>query len=238
MRVEQLGLDRPFMIRSFEYLWNGLTLNLGSAEYLLSDSGSRQVRNILGERLPSTLLLMGTSQLLLFFCALFVALFLSRRYGSFLDKLVIALAPNSAAPAWFYGLFLILIFAALLGWLPYGGMIDAPPPQEPLPRALSIAKHMILPVLSMFIANIFASIYSWRTFFLIYSSEDYVEMAKAKGLSDRQIETPQRAATHTTHHHHQFLPDDHHPVGRRHCSGNSVCLAGHWPIDAAGHQPL
>lgn len=67
-------------------------------------------------------------------------------------------------------------------------MIDAPPPQEPLPRALSIAKHMILPVLSMFIANIFASIYSWRTFFLIYSSEDYVEMAKAKGLSDRQIE--------------------------------------------------
>src|SRR5690554_1356291 len=188
VRVEQLGLDRPFMIRSFEYLWNGLTLNLGSAEYLLSDSGSRQVRNILGERLPSTLLLMGTSQLLLFFCALFVALFLSRRYGSFLDKLVIALAPNSAAPAWFYGLFLILIFAALLGWLPYGGMIDAPPPQEPLPRALSIAKHMILPVLSMFIANIFASIYSWRTFFLIYSSEDYVEMAKAKGLSDRQIE--------------------------------------------------
>ena len=117
-----------------------------------------------------------------------MALFLSRRYGSFLDKLVIALAPNSAAPAWFYGLFLILIFAALLGWLPYGGMIDAPPPQEPLPRALSIAKHMILPVLSMFIANIFASIYSWRTFFLIYSSEDYVEMAKAKGLSDRQIE--------------------------------------------------
>src|SRR5690606_38306390 len=39
VRVEQLGLDRPFMIRSFEYLWNGLTLNLGSAEYLLSDSG-------------------------------------------------------------------------------------------------------------------------------------------------------------------------------------------------------
>ncbi len=188
VRVEQLGLDRPFMIRSFEYLWNGLTLNLGSAEYLLSDSGSRQVRNILGERLPSTLLLMGTSQLLLFFSALFVALFLSRRYGSFLDKLVVALAPNSAAPAWFYGLFLILIFAALLGWLPYGGMIDAPPPQGTLPRALSIAKHMVLPVLSMFIANIFSSIYSWRTFFLIYSSEDYVEMAKAKGLSDRQIE--------------------------------------------------
>jgi len=188
VRIEQLGLDRPFMVRSFEYLWNGLTLNLGSAEYLLSDSGSREVRNILGERLPSTLLLMATSQLLLFFSALFVALFLSRRYGSFLDKLIIALAPNSAAPGWFYGIFLILIFAAVLGWLPFGGMIDAPPPQNPWLRALSIAKHMVLPVLAMFISSIFSSIYTWRTFFLIYSSEDYVEMAKAKGLSDRQIE--------------------------------------------------
>lgn len=188
VRIEQLGLDRPFMVRSFEYLWNGLTLNLGSAEYLLSDSGSRQVRNILGERLPATLLLMATSQLLLFFSAMFVALFLSRRYGSFLDKLIIALAPSSAAPGWFYGIFLILIFAAVLGWLPFGGMIDAPPPQNPWLRALSIAKHMILPVLAQFISSIFSSIYTWRTFFLIYSSEDYVEMAKAKGLSDRQIE--------------------------------------------------
>ncbi len=48
VEIEKLGLDRPFMVRSFEYLWNGLTLNLGSAEYLLSDSGSRQIRNILG----------------------------------------------------------------------------------------------------------------------------------------------------------------------------------------------
>lgn len=188
VRIEQLGLDRPFMVRSFEYLWNGLTLNLGSAEYLLSDSGSRQVRNILGERLGATLLLMATSQLLLFFCAMFVALFLSRRYGSLLDKIVISMAPTSAAPGWFYGIFLILIFAAVLGWLPFGGMIDAPPPRNPWLRALSIAFHMILPVMSMFISSIFSSVYSWRTFFLIYSSEDYVEMAKAKGLSDRQIE--------------------------------------------------
>lgn len=188
VRIQQMGLDRPFMVRSFEYLWNGLTLNLGSAEYLLSDSGSRQVRNILGERLGATLLLMASGQLLLFFTALFLALFLSRRYGSFLDKVIIALAPTSAAPAWFYGIFLILIFAAVLGWLPFGGMIDAPPPQEPLARALSIAKHLILPVMSLFVASIFINTYSWRTFFLIYSSEDYVEMAKAKGLSDRAIE--------------------------------------------------
>lgn len=187
-RTEKLGLDRPFMVRSFEYLWNGLTLNLGSAEYLLSDSGSRQVRNILGERLAPTLLLMATGQLILFFSGMSVALFLSRRYGSLLDKFVIALAPTSSAPAWFYGIFLILLFAALLGWLPFGGMIDAPPPQQTLLRFLSILKHMILPVLALVVSSVFAMSYSWRTFFLIYSSEDYVDMAKAKGLSDRTIE--------------------------------------------------
>ena len=188
IRIEQVGLDRPFLVRSFEYLWNGLTLNLGSAQYLLSDSGSRQVRNILGERLAPTLLLMASGQLLLFFSGVSVALFLSRRYGSALDKFIIAMAPTSSAPAWFYGIFLILIFAAVLGWLPFGGMVDSPPPQTTLLRALSIGKHMILPVLALLISSIFSTSYSWRTFFLIYSSEDYVEMAKAKGLSDRAIE--------------------------------------------------
>jgi peptide/nickel transport system permease protein len=38
------------------------------------------------------------------------------------------------------------------------------------------------------LSSLFASIYSWRTFFLIYSSEDYVELARAKGLSSRSIE--------------------------------------------------
>ena len=135
-----------------------------------------------------TLLLMASGQLLLFFSGVSVALFLSRRYGSALDKFIIAMAPTSSAPAWFYGIFLILIFAAVLGWLPFGGMVDAPPPQTTLLRALSIGKHMILPVLALLISSIFSTSYSWRTFFLIYSSEDYVEMAKAKGLSDRAIE--------------------------------------------------
>ena len=100
MRVEQLGLDRPFMIRSFEYLWNGLTLNLAPRS-ICSATAVLDRYAISSEKPAVHSPLMGTSQLLLFFCALFVALFLSRRYGSFLDKLVIALAPNSAAPAWF-----------------------------------------------------------------------------------------------------------------------------------------
>jgi peptide/nickel transport system permease protein len=187
-QIQQLGLHRPFAVRSFEYLWNGLTLDLGRADYLLSDSGSRQVRAILGERLGPTLILMATGQLILFFSSLALGLVLSRRYGSFLDKLIIALAPTSSAPAWFYGMFFILIFSAVLGWLPFGGMVGAPPPQSTFWRIMSTLKHMILPIAALVLSRLFSGAYSRRTFFLIYSSEDYVEMAKAKGLNDREIE--------------------------------------------------
>jgi peptide/nickel transport system permease protein len=188
IEVRRLGLDRPFIVRSFEYLRDGMTLNLGFATALVSDSGSRQVKNILLERLPSTLVLFGTANLLLFFSALFAGLSLSRRYGSVADKTVLAMAPTSAAPAWFYGLFLILVFAAVLRVLPFGGMVSAPPPDNRLDYALSVMRHMILPLAAWLMSSIFLTAYNWRTFFLIYSSEDYVEMAKAKGLSDRMIE--------------------------------------------------
>jgi len=185
----RLGMDRPFFpMRSFEYLWRALSLQLGRAERLNSDAGSRQVRNILMERVPVTLALFGTANLVLFILALFMALFLSRRYGGFLDRLTIALAPSSAAPGWFYGLFLILIFGALLRVLPWGGLVDAPIPDTSLAYALSVLKHMILPVTAVVLGALFANIYSWRTFFLIYSSEDYVELARAKGLSSRSVD--------------------------------------------------
>lgn len=188
LEEERLGLDRPLALRSVTYLSNALTLNLGRALRMTSDSGSRQVKLIILERLPPTLLLMGSSNLILFFGSVSLALALSRKYGSFWDKVTITLSPTSAAPPWFYGIFLILIFAAVLGILPFGGMVDAPPPETTLGYALSVLKHLTLPASALIISSLFLSIYNWRTFFLIYSSEDYVEMAKAKGLSSRDIE--------------------------------------------------
>ena len=187
-QIRAVGLDRPFLERSISYTRDALTLNLGRSQNIISDTGSRMVRTVLLDRLPSTLLLIATAELLLFFMALLAALYLSRRYGSFVDRLIIALAPTSAAPAWFYGLFLILIFAAILRVLPWGGMTAVPPPPTTGGYALSVLRHLVLPVGAVILGAIFANIYNWRTFFLMYSSEDYVELAKAKGLSSQDIE--------------------------------------------------
>jgi len=159
--IERLNLDQPLIIRSVGFLKNALTLNLGRAQHMSADSGSRNVRQIIIERLPYTLLLMGTSQLLSFFSTLFIALALSRKYGSFWDKLVITMSPTSSVPGWFYGIFLILLFAAILKILPFGGVIDAPVPDDFLGRALSVLKHLILPAGSLFVSNFFISIYNW-----------------------------------------------------------------------------
>ena len=185
---ERMGLNVPVAIRNARYLVNALTLQLGRAINMTSDAGSKTVRLIILERLPPTLLLMGISQLFLFFSSTLLALNLSRRYGSFWDKLVVALSPTSAVPPWFYGIFMILIFAAVLKVLPFGGMVDSPPPTNTVDYALNLLKHLILPASSLILSSFFLSIYNYRTFFLIYSSEDYVDMAKAKGLPDRDVE--------------------------------------------------
>ncbi len=189
--IRRQGLDRPFWQRLPGDLWSAVRLDLGRARDMTSPSHSREVSRIIIEHLPATLLLFATANFMVFFAALGLALILSRRYGSLADRAVIAMAPSSAAPGWFYGIFLILIFAYLVpDWmrLPDGGMVGDRVPEGTLAYAGTVLKHMILPVGAMFLSAIFISIYKWRTFFLIHSSEDYVEMAKAKGLSSRAIE--------------------------------------------------
>ncbi|MEM0307680.1 MAG: ABC transporter permease [Thermofilaceae archaeon] len=186
--IERLGLDKPFLYRSLIYLRDAALLELGRAQFMTSDSGSRLVKNIILERLPATVLLFTTVMVINFFLHLFLGLYLSRRYGSLLDKIFVSLAPTSVLPGWFYGIILILIFYTWLHVLPAGGIVDTPPPRDPLLYALSVLKHMILPMASWIISGLFLGVYGNRTFFLIFSTEDHVEAAKAKGLPPRLIE--------------------------------------------------
>ncbi len=71
LEEKRLGLDKPFISRSFRFLVDALTLDLGRSQQLTSDTGSRQVRDIILERLPATLVLMTSANFLLFFLSLF-----------------------------------------------------------------------------------------------------------------------------------------------------------------------
>jgi len=181
--IHQAGLDRPFYQRSFKHLAEALSLTLGEVAGVMSHWGpARSAREMLLESLPLTLVLFGTANLVTFFGSLFLSLVLSRRYGSFLDRATVFLVPVLSAPPWLHGILLILVFAVIAGILPYGGIVDAPPPLTTFGYALSVLKHMILPVMAWVLGTIPLSIYVSRAFFLIHSAEDYVELAKAKGL--------------------------------------------------------
>lgn len=196
LEIERLELDKPFIrfdryfykSRALRFLWDALTMDFGYADNIYSTSGSRNVWIIIQERLPYSVLLFTTASMIIFFSSLYFGLILSRQYGSVWDRLAVSLAPLSTVPGWFYGLLLIIIFAAELRLLPFGGHVDIPPPKSPVLYALSVVKHMILPILAWFIGGIFIGVYGRRTFFLVFSSEDYVEMAKAKGLPGRLLE--------------------------------------------------
>jgi peptide/nickel transport system permease protein len=70
--LKRIGFDKPFIYRSFAYLKDAITLSLGRALWISSASGSKSVYIIITERLPNTVLLFTTTQLLLFFIGLFV----------------------------------------------------------------------------------------------------------------------------------------------------------------------
>jgi len=187
---EAAGLNEPFVLRCLRWLGHGLTLNWGETR-LGSSSWSRatkDIRIVILDNLPRTLLIFGTANLCLFFTSVFLALPLTKKHGGWLDKIVIALSPMSSAPSWVFGVVLNLIFLRVVGGVFSGGTFDAWPSEFALAYIPIVLKHMALPFLAIFLSGLFQGVYAWRTFFLIYSSEDYVEMAKARGLPPRVIE--------------------------------------------------
>jgi peptide/nickel transport system permease protein len=185
--IKARGLDTPFYIRSFLYLKNALTLDLGRAIFLTSDSGSKRVSAIIAERLPYTIMLFTTATLLGSLITLSMGLYLSRHRGSLIDRLIVTLAPLSTIPGWFYGIIFIMIFAMYLGILPYGGLVSVPPPEDPLMYALDVLRHSILPLFAWLFAGFWLGSYSNRNFFLIFSTHDYVRVGDAKGLGEETV---------------------------------------------------
>jgi len=182
------GLHEPLSIRTARWWWHGITLQWGNAERLASlDRESNLVKDVIFSRLPFTLLLVGAANVVLFFLSLWVAMVLSNRSGKFWDRMLSSLTPISSAPSWVHGVLLLAIFALELRILPFKGVFDGAPPENTLQYILQISEHMVLPVFAVVLSVIFSSIYTWRTFFMVHSGEDYMELAKAKGLPDRVV---------------------------------------------------
>jgi peptide/nickel transport system permease protein len=186
-------LDDPFLIKHLRYTFKALVLDWGEVLWpaanstLSSGIDSLEIREIINNRLPNTLLLMGTAYLLLFLTGIPIALMLSRQNESFLDKLFTFLSPLSSIPSWVHGILLVLFIGVAVEWLPIDGMVDPQPPEQKIGYILVVMKHMILPVSAILLSMYFQLIYTWRTYFLLFSEEAYVELAVAQGLNNSKL---------------------------------------------------
>lgn len=188
--LKQMGIDpdQPSYIRLLGHYRRVLVLDLGEARRMHSDiTKSKRVIDIIAEALPLTILLFTTANIIIFFTNISIGLFLSRRYGTVLDKIAISLTPLSSMPGWFYGMVLLLTLGIWYKIFPSGGWISENPPEDPILRALDVAYHMVLPILSWMLASVPIGAYSYRTFFLLFSTEEYVEYAKARGIPETTV---------------------------------------------------
>jgi len=189
----EAGLNLPFLPRSALWTIKALTFDWGKMGDRQGGWGSAKVTtasasDVILQYLPNTLLLIGTAYLLVFLIGMPLSLYLSRNYGGWLDRLFAILSPVSSIPSWVIGILLIAIFAFQLHWLPFSGMYDSFKPENPIDYMVDLSKHMILPVLTIWLSLFFQMVNLWRTFFVIYSEEDYVDLARAKGLPAKVLE--------------------------------------------------
>jgi peptide/nickel transport system permease protein len=190
----EAGLNLPLLPRYMLWTLKALTFNWGplgerqSASWSVGGRTTAGARDIIIHYLPNTLLLMATAYLLVFLIGMPLSLYLARNYGKRADRILAILAPVSSVPSWVFGILLITIFAFQLRWLPFSGMYDLLKPGNPVEYLLTLSRHMILPVSAIVLSLLFQVVYAWRTFFIIYSEEDYVELAQAKGLPTRMLE--------------------------------------------------
>lgn len=186
--VELYGLDKPWYFRLPSTVMRVLTLDLGSARVLKSFTGSARVSDIVLERLPNTVLLVTTALAISASAGLLIGVKLATKVGSKLDRAMSYLSAASyATPTWWIGIILILALSFKLRIFPPGGMQSAPPPAGEPMRFLDLLWHAALPILTLVVVTIGSWTYVTRTIVLNIAQEDFVTVARAKGLPERLI---------------------------------------------------
>ncbi|HEY0442328.1 MAG TPA: ABC transporter permease [Xanthobacteraceae bacterium] len=177
------GLDLSVPMQLANYLWRLVRLDLGfSAIY------GKPVTTVIFERLPATLLLMTASLSFAFFMGLVLGVMAARRVNGWPDTIISTLGLIFyATPSFWFGLMAIVVFSIYLQWLPAGGFEDITVAHTGLSRTLDIARHLILPSLTL--GLIFLAIYLriMRASMLEVLNLDFVRTARSKGLDETSV---------------------------------------------------
>ncbi|RWO98733.1 ABC transporter permease [Mesorhizobium sp.] len=177
------GLDQSALTRLATYLWALLHLDLGQ-----SVTFSRPIRDVILERLPNTLLLMGSATALSFGLGSALGIYAGARPGGFRDRLLsIGSLALYAVPGFWLGLVLIIVFAVDLRWFPIGGIESIASGKTGLDRAADITRHLVLPVSALGFIYLALYLRMMRAGMAEVWRQDFVLAARAKGLSRRRI---------------------------------------------------
>jgi peptide/nickel transport system permease protein len=182
------GFNQPLPVKYALQMSSLFQFNLGSAFFLQSPQGSKQVIDIIVAYLPNTILLFTTGTLLFVGVGAILGLLAARSAGGKLDRSIPIIAViHSSLPTWWIGFILIAYFAYSLNILPSGGISSVPPPSGLLQGFGDLLYHMTLPLASFFIVNVGGFAYVIRSLAVSTMGEDFVTTARARGMTENRV---------------------------------------------------
>ena len=175
---KSLGLDQPIHIQYFLWLQNILSGNFG---YSLINH--RPVLDLIVERLPATLGLMGASLVLSLIIAIPVGLFIASKRNTIFDRIINFISYlGISIPSFWFGLLLIYLFSLKLNLLPSMGMRTVG-----VDSTWDIIKHGILPCIVLAFQNISVYLRYIRSSTITQLEEDYVQIQYAFGSTKTRV---------------------------------------------------
>ena len=180
----EYGLDQPLPAQLWAYVSRVAQGDLGT-----SFVRRERVLSIIMERLPNTLLLDGVALVLAAAGGITLGAMAARRPGSAGDSGVTVLAMLFySVPQFWLGMMMVLVFAVWLNLLPPFGIETMGADYTGLARIADVAQHIILPGVTL--ALYFMAFYArlTRTAMIEVADQDFVKTARAKGISERQVQ--------------------------------------------------
>lgn len=177
------GLDQPFIVQLLSYMGRVVRLDLGYSYFY-----QMPVTDLIMQRLPATLLLVFTAQILALLLGVVMGVVSARRPHGALSHFVTFFALfGYSAPVFWTGILLLIAFSLKIQWFPVAGMRDVTLVGGFWAQFWDVARHLVLPALTL--SSIFLALYSRlsRATMMETLGSDYVRTAKAKGLSDRSV---------------------------------------------------